>query len=328
LRAVRLAVRPGWRLDPSAEVAVREAAPRLREVSAERVRDEMGAILAEPAGARGLRLLDGLGVLTVLLPESLAMLETSQPEPHRFDVWEHSLRAVGAADELLLHPEALDPGGPELVAHLGEALGDRFTRRETLKLAALLHDVAKPQTKTVEGGRIRFFGHDTVGAERAAGIALRWRLSRRATGIVVKLVRHHLRPMHLANAGGITRRARYRFFRDLGSDARDLVLLSLVDAAAVRGDSPLAIWEGPGGALLRELMQGVREEDRAAGSPPLVRGEDVMGAFGLPPGRQVGELLARAREAQALGLVSNRAEAIEYLRRTAEPSLDTSSTGP
>ena len=328
LRAVRLAIRPGWRLDPSAEVAIREAASRVAEVSAERVRDELTAILAEPAAAGGLRLLDRLNVLIVLLPESLAMRETSQPEPHRFDVWEHSLRAVGAADELLRHPEALDPGGPELTAHLGEALGDRLTRRETLKLAALLHDVAKPQTKTVEDGRIRFFGHDAVGAERAAGIALRWRLSRRATGIVAKLVRQHLRPMHLANAGGITRRARYRFFRDLGGEARDLVLLTLVDAAAVRGDAPLAVWEGPAGVILRELMQGVGEEVRAAGSPPLLRGDDVMAAFGLPPGRQIGVLLARAREAQALGLVSSRAEALEYLRRTAGPSLDTSSSSP
>jgi poly(A) polymerase len=328
LRGVRLAIRPGWRLDPGAEVAIREAAPRVAHVSAERVRDELVAILAEPRAASGLRLLDRLDVLTALLPESLAMRQTSQPEPHCFDVWEHSLRAVGAADELLARPEALEPGGPDLVPHLGEALGDRLTRRETLKLAALLHDVAKPQTKTVEGGRVRFFGHDVVGAERAAGIALRWRLSRRATLIVAKLVRHHLRPMHLANAGGITRRARYRFFRDLGGEARDLVLLTLADAAAVRGDSALAVWEGPGGVILRELMRGVGEEDRAANVPPLLRGEDVMTAFRLLPGRQVGVLLARARKAQALGLVSSRAEALEYLARTSEPSLDTSSTGP
>jgi putative nucleotidyltransferase with HDIG domain len=328
LRAVRLAIRPGWRLHPSAEVQIREVALRVAQVSAERVRDELCAILAEPAAAGGLRLLDRLDVLPVLLPESRAMRETSQPEPHRFDVWEHSLRAVGAADELLLHPEALDPGGPELAAHLTEALGDRFTRRETLKLAALLHDVAKPQTRTLEGGRIRFFRHDAVGAERAAGIALRWRLSRRATGIVSKLVRHHLRPMHLASAGGITRRARYRFFRDLGSDARDLVLLALADAAAVRGDPFLAIWEGPGGVILRALMRGMGEEDRAASSPPLLRGDDVMAAFGLPPGPEVGALLARAREAQALGLAGSRAEVLEYLRRTAAHRLDSSPGGP
>ena len=75
-------------------------------------------------------------------------------------------------------------------------------------------------------------------------------------------------------------------------------------------------------------MRGVGEEDRAAGTPPLLRGEDVMAAFGLQPGPRIGVLLARAREAQALGLAGSRAEAIEYLRRTAEPSLDTSSTGP
>ncbi|HXJ84400.1 MAG TPA: HD domain-containing protein [Candidatus Methylomirabilis sp.] len=328
LRAVRLAMKPGWHLDPGAEVAIREAAPRVAAVSAERVRDELAAILAAPRAASGLRLLDRLSVLTVLLPESRAMRETSQPEPHRFDVWEHSLRAVDAADELLPHADALGLGGPEMAVHLGEALGDRLTRRETLKLAALLHDVAKPQTKTVEGGRIRFFGHDTVGADRAADIALRWRLSRRASLVVSTLVRHHLRPMHLANAGGVTRRARYRFFRDLGNEARDLVLLSLADAAAVRGDSPLAVWEGTGGAILRDLMRSAGGEEQAAGAPPLLRGEDVMAAFGLAPGPTVGILLARAREAQALGAVASRAEAIEYLRRFGGPSLDTSSDGP
>ena len=328
LRAVRLAIRPGWRLHVTAETAIREAAARVGEVSAERVRDELGAILAAPAATGAFRLLDRLDVMAVLLPESLAMKQTDQPEPHLFDVWEHSLRAVDAADVLLARPEVLAPFGSELLAHLDETLGDGFTRREALKLAALLHDVAKPETKTMEDGRIRFFGHDVVGAERAAVIGQRWRLSRRVTGIVQTLVRHHLRPMHLGNAGGITRRASFRFFRDLGSEARDLVLLSLVDAAGVRGESPLAVWTGPGGAILQQLMRGVGDEDRAAATPPLLRGEDVMAAFGLTPGPEVGALLSRAREAQALGLVSTRSEALDYLRRSNGPSLDSSSNGP
>jgi len=328
LRAVRLAMRPGWRLHAAAETAIREAAALTSSVSAERVRDEMRAILGEPSAASGLRMLDRLGVLPVLLPESLAMKQTTQPEPHIFDVWEHSLRAVDAADVLLTRLRALEPFGPELEAHLDEPLGDGFTRREALKLAALLHDVAKPETKTVEDGRIRFFGHDVVGAERAALIGQRWRLSNRATGVVQTLVRHHLRPMHLGNAGGVTRRASFRFFRDLGTEARDLVLLSLTDAAGVRGDSPLAVWTGPGGMILKQLMQGVGEEHRAATVPPLLRGEDVMTAFGLAPGPEVGALLARAREAQDLGLVSTRAEALDYLRHNEGRALDSPQTGP
>ena len=317
LRGVRLAIRPGWHLHASAEAAIKSAAPRLGEVAAERVRAELAAILADAKAAVGLRLLDRLEALPVLLPESLAMRSTTQPEPHRFDVWEHSLRAVEAADEMLADLGWLEPYSAELAAHLAEPIGDGFTRREALKLAALLHDVAKPERKSLQEGRIRFFGHDVVGAERAAAIARRWRLSRRATAIVERLVAQHLRPMHLGNAGGISRRARYRFFRDLGSEARDLVLLAIVDAAAVRGDAPASVWRGPGGVILQELMRGVGEERQAASAAPLLRGEDVMEAFALAPGPEIGRLLTQAREAQALGLVVTPREALEYLRRRA-----------
>jgi len=277
----------------------------------------------------GLRLLDRLGVLAVLLPESLAMRTTEQPAPHRFDVWEHSLRAVEGVDEILARLPELAPWGATLADHLGEPLGDGLTRRELLKLAALLHDVAKPETRSVEDGRIRFLGHDVLGAERAAAIAQRWRLSRRAGGVLHRLVRQHLRPMHLGSAGGITRRARYRFFRDLETDARDLLLVALADAAAVGGDSPLAVWAGGGGAIVRGLMGGWVEGTRAATALPVLRGEDVMAAFGLLPGPAVGRLLARAREAQALGLVHGRADALRYLRELPSVApLDTSDDGP
>ena len=108
LRAVRFALRPGWRLDPAAEPAVSAVAPRVAGMPAERVRDELIAILAEPRCGAGLRILDRLEVLPALLPESQAMRRTAQPEPHRFDVWEHSLRAVEAADALVEGLDALE----------------------------------------------------------------------------------------------------------------------------------------------------------------------------------------------------------------------------
>jgi hypothetical protein len=117
--------------------------------------------------------------------------------------------------------------------------------------------------------------------------------------------------MHLAQAGEITRRARYRFFRDLAEDSRDLLLLVTVDAAAVTGISPLAAWRQSW--VLRELMEGWQEEQEATAAAPLLRGDDVMARFGLPPGPPVGALLSRAREAQALGLVRTREEALAYL---------------
>jgi poly(A) polymerase len=322
LRGVRLALRPGWRLHPSAEAAIAAAAPRVAAVAPERLRTELAGILATPVAGVGLRTLDRLGVVPVLLPESRAMRQTVQPLPHRFDVWEHSLRTVEGVDALLGDLDALAPWGPALREHLAEALGDGLTRREVLKLAALLHDVAKPETRAEAAGRVRFIGHDAVGATRAGSIAERLRLSRRASRVLERLVAEHLRPMHLAQAGEITRRARFRFFRALGDEARDLLLLALADAAALDGDSPLAVWAGPGGAVVRALMAGLDAEVAARAEPPLLRGEEVMAAFGLPPGPEVGRLLALAREAQGLGVVRTGAEALAYLRRSRGPRED------
>jgi putative nucleotidyltransferase with HDIG domain len=328
LRAARLAIGPGWTLGPGAEEAATRAAPGLSRVSAERVRDELLGIFGEPASAAGLRLLDGWGALVVVLPERDAMKEATQSEPHRFDVWEHSLRAVEGADLLGSRARELEPWGDVFAAHLDEILGDGATRRETLKLAALLHDIAKPETRTVENGRTRFLGHDVRGAERVGEIAARWRLSGRLAGALERLVRHHLRPMHLAVAAEVTRRARYRFFRDLGDEALDVLLLALADGAALRGDSPLSIWEGEGGRVVRELMAGHAEEARAITTPPLLDGREVMQALGLGPGPELGRLLALLREAQAVGAVSTREAAVAYLRQLRSGNLDTPEAVP
>src|SRR5262245_18320307 len=117
--------------------------------------------------------------------------------------------------------------------------------------------------------------------------------------------------MHLAAAGGVTAPARYRLYRVLGADARDLLLLVLVDSAAVRVESPLRVW--PRAALIRDLLGGFEVQQAVAATPRLVLGGDVMARFGLTTGPAVGRLLQRAREAQDVRLVRTRDEALAYL---------------
>ena len=310
LRGARLEATLGFRLAPGSVRAIRSVAPALAAASAERVRDELLAILALRSAARVVRRLDALGLLAVVLPEVEPMRATQQPAPHRFDVLEHSLRALGAADRLHARLDDLEPFGEERRAHVAEALGGGIERARVVKLAALLHDVAKPETARRVAGRIRFFEHDLRGAARVRAIGERLRLPERVIGVASDLVRHHLRPMHLG-ASGVTPRARYRLFRDLGPNTRDLLLLTLADAAAVRGESPLRVWRRA--PLIRDLLGGWREQQAAALAPPLLRGGDVMERYGLPPGPDVGRLLERAREAQALGLITTREDALAYL---------------
>ena len=311
LRGIRLEATLGLRLTPPAARAVKAAARGLARIAAERVRDELLIIMALPDTARALRRADALGVLGAVLPEVEPMRATKQPLPHRFDVLEHSLRAVGGCDRLLARLSALAPYGEELAVHLAEPLGGGARRDTALKLAALLHDISKPETRRRVDGRVRFFEHDVIGARRVREIGERFRLPERLTAVIERVVRHHLRPMHLAHAGAITPRARYRFYRDLREDTRDLLLLVLADAAAVTGASPLTTWRRAG--LVRELFAGWREQQQAESLPALLRGEDVMARFSLEPGPRVGWLLSQAREAQEMGRVHTREEALAYL---------------
>jgi putative nucleotidyltransferase with HDIG domain len=314
LRLLRLGAELDFAIEAETEGWARSSAPGLAAVSAERVRDELTRIWRRPASAPSIRRADGWGVVAAILPESDPMRTATQSAPHRFTVWEHSLRALEALEALLRDPSLLAPHEARVAAYLAEPLGGALTRREALKVATLLHDVGKPETRSVDpDGRVRFSGHDRLGAERAAAIAERWRWPGRAGQMLEHLVRQHLRPMHLAMAPEVTRRARYRFFRDLGEDVPGLICLTIADAAGTNGRPPSAVYREDTRALLESLLSGEADAAREAASPPLLRGEDVMSAFDLDPGPEVGSLLARAREAQALGQVRTREEALGWL---------------
>ncbi len=166
LRAVRFAARFGFALDPATAEAIRRAAPEIRSVSAERVRDEILKILTQGAARRGFELLDETRLLAEVLPEIKALQGVEQPpEFHpEGDVWTHTLIML-------------------------EGLRDPTP---TLALGVLLHDIGKPPTFSVRE-RIRFDGHVEVGTRMAEDLCRRLRLSTRSTERVAELVRHHLR---------------------------------------------------------------------------------------------------------------------------------------
>ena len=130
LRGVRLATELGFVLDSEAKRAARRVARRLPEMAPERVREELVRLLRLPRASRGLGELDRLGLLEAIVPEIGPMKSTSQPKPHRFSVWEHSLRTVEAVDLLLVELSLLSPYAEELAAHVAEPLGDGLTRGE------------------------------------------------------------------------------------------------------------------------------------------------------------------------------------------------------
>ena len=167
-----------------------------------------------------------------------------QPREHHWDVFNHLIETVGQVERLLQPdhwPDAFvsesHPGFDSIHRHFAEEISDGHTRSTLLKLAGLLHDIAKPATKTVEDtGRIRFLGHHAEGAVMSARILSRLRLSGRGVELVRLMVHHHLRPSQMAHMDELpTRKAIYRYYRDVGDAAIDTLFLNMADYLAARG---------------------------------------------------------------------------------------------
>jgi putative nucleotidyltransferase with HDIG domain len=227
---------------------------------------------------------------------------------------------VDAASDLILGLISVRLGRYRhaLTEHLQAPLTPDRNVRAALMLAALLHDVGKSSTRTVDAdGRIRFLTHEAAGADMAEARLTELRLSGDEIKRVRTIIANHMRPRHLSKPGAVSPRAIYRFFRDTGAAGVDIVLLSLADFLGKQGGEPPPQDDWAHHlAVCAQLLEAYfeRREERVA-PPALVTGHDLMRELHLPPGPRVGQLLEAVREAQAAGEVTDRAGALEYARR-------------
>jgi hypothetical protein len=193
--------------------------------------------------------------------------------------------------------------------------------RSLLFLAALLHDVAKPVVKKVDDeGQMRFWGHDQQGAEMAASRGRALVLSNDETTRVETVVRNHMRILyHINRLEGEgkppSRRAVYRFFRDSGPAGVDICLLALADLRATYEQTlPQETWAAALDVVRTMLENWFEKPTESIDPPQLVNGDDLMLALNLQPGKIIGDLLETLREAQAMGKISTREQALQMAR--------------
>lgn len=277
LRGVRFAAELDFALEPGTMTAIQRLAPSIRRISAERIRDELLKLLRPPHAQRGLILLRDSGLLSHVMPEVAAFSGCEQsPDFHpEGDVFEHVSGMLGR----------LENGAPPLLAW-----------------AVLLHDVAKPVTasRDPETGRIRFFGHERIGAEMAETLLRRLRFPNRAIEQIVTAVRYHMQfkdAPHMRRATLSRMLLRPTFALELELHRLDCL--------------------GSHGRLdVHEFLEGehARLGQRPASRPPLLRGRDLL-AMGLKPGPELGRLLAEVRDLQLGDELETRDQALEWVKR-------------
>jgi poly(A) polymerase len=275
LRAVRFAARLDYKIAPATMAAIQKLAPQIRQVSCERVRDELTKMLTEGRASRAFELLDTSGLLAEVLPEIAAMKGVEQsPEYHpEGDVFVHTL--------LLL--KKLPAGASK-----------------TLAWGALLHDVGKPSTFRVAPDRIRFDGHVDVGVKMAAEICRRLRFSNYETDQILALVDNHMR------FGDVQRMKQSTLKKFLRLPAFDEHLeLHRLDCLSSHGNLDAYDYS-------REQLNSFPPE--AIRPTPLITGRDLIEA-GYEPGPRFKEMLAAVEDAQLEGRLASHEAAMEFVRR-------------
>jgi poly(A) polymerase len=325
MRAVRLAAGLGFRLEPETARLVRGEAHRVTQVSGERVRDELLAILSLD-GARGhLEVLDRLDLLCRIIPELAETKGVGQPKEHYWDVWGHLLQTVETAERITKGHQnspvySLVYWTAETNAHFSQEISDGHTRKTLLKLAALFHDISKPQTKQKdETGRTRFPGHSELGSAVTAQRLTQLRFGSRGIATVTKIIEGHLRPNHMMQ--GVeqpTNRAIHRFFRDLGDAAIDTLYIALADYLGAKGpELDLDDWSNHARMVAHVLQVGMQPPSSKEASRP-VNGHDLMKHFNLEPSPLIGMILASIEEAWAAGEIATREEALASAAKALE----------
>jgi putative nucleotidyltransferase with HDIG domain len=282
VRAIRFASRFGYGIELRTLVAIRQLAPQVTTVSAERLRDELTKLLTEGAARRAFELLDETGLLEPLLPEVVRLKGVEQPPQFHpeGDVWIHTL--------LML--EKLSTLPPEV-------------RTMTLAWGVLLHDIGKPATfrsAAQTGDRIRFDGHVEVGVRIAEEVCRRFRFSNEETEQVAILVANHMRFKDVPQMRASTLK---RFVRL--PKFEEHLELHRIDCLSSHGH--LDNWD-----YVREFIAKTPvEEVRPA---RLVTGDDLLG-MGFLPGPEFKTILQSVEDAQLEGLLRTHEEALAYVRR-------------
>jgi len=258
MRAVRFVAVLGFAIEQKTKRAIQKDAGLLKEISAERIRDELSKLLLGKKAMEGIEELRELGLLQYILPELEQGYGVAQNKHHIYTVWEHNLLALNYAAKNNWSLE--------------------------VRLASLLHDVGKPKVKKGEGLNSTFYGHEVVGARMTEGILERLRFPRKQTEKITNLVRYHL---FYYNVDEVTESSIRRLLCNVGQEnIEDLLQVRMADriGSGVPKAEPYKLRH------LRYVIEKVQKDPVSAKMLKL-NGSDVMKLGNLSPGPKVGYLL-------------------------------------
>lgn len=321
MRAARFVAQFGWEIDPETLELARAGASRAAEPAGERILAELILLIGARDPLAGLGAMDRIGLFESVLPEVGRLRGVVQGPNHHLDVYGHTMEVVEGILRIESDLERFTGDrADEVSAYLSRPLADGATRATALRLGALLHDCAKPETRSEEGGFVSFRGHDVLGAEMIEARFRELRASRKLIAYLGGLTRHHLILGFMVTQRPLSRRQVYGYLDRTDPVSIDVTLLTVADRLAARGTASIASQEMVAGhmELAAELVGHGLDWDRDGPPKQFVAGNELAAELGIEPGPRLGEVMRELAAARYAGEISDASEAVDHARRFLE----------
>jgi len=323
LRAVRISSELGFEISKETYKEIQKNSSLINSVAVERIRDEFLKILALPKSMYGIKTLDNLTLLTKIIPELNDSKGVLQPKEHYWDVFNHLIETIGTLEVLFDKKNKTNqfikkyiPRFIDDEKYFNEIIFEGHSRKTILKLVGLIHDISKPETKKIEKtGKIRFIGHDKLGAKKSIRILKRLKMSNKSIEYISSIISNHLRPTQLAQKDELpTNRALNRYYRDLNQFSIDTLYLNLADYLSARGEMlNEKEWEKHC-KLIKHILNHFKISKEEKILPKLVSGYDIMNVLSIQSGPIIGVILKRIEEAQLNEDIKTREDALNIIK--------------
>lgn len=314
MRAFSLRAQLDFQIEPKTMTRMKKEKDLIRNSACERVRDELFKILESPRAADNLRSMDKIGLLEKIMPQVTMMYKVKQGTYHHLDVWTHSLESVRQLEKIF---SRMPKGGDE-AAYFAQPLGGAHSRLALTKLAALWHDIGKPQSLKREEARLSFHGHERLGKLIVRNMARFLKLSTHERYALEDMVLWHLRPGYLSNFKKPSERAVFRYFRDTKEEGASIAILSLADQRSTRGPLTSEADQRHHEKICSDLVKKFFEKMKEKPFVRLISGYDLIKTLKLQPSPLFGTILAKVEEQQAVGTIRTKTQALALARKIAE----------
>jgi len=315
LHAAYLSAKFNFRIAPKSIAMMKAHRKEVARLSPSEIRDKLFSLFALPRSIVAIRIIDDVGVLSVLIPEIDRIRSVQQNPYHHLDVWKHSLLALEEYEKSPI-PEFLSDYSNDIADYLNTRIVYDKKKFQVIKYALLVHDIGKAETKRVnQKGWISFVGHEKVGAQIAESIAMRLKFGGKIAKMSNLLIRNHLRTMLLNGRDEVTQRSIRRFIKDTKQDWLGVLLLSYFDLLASQG--PLRAQREI--KTTEELIKNIadfyfKKLKLEITMGRLISAEDLKERFQILP-KLIGRTLKRVEDCQFNGEIHTRDEALKIAEK-------------